>query len=97
MGGDEFVVLLPGSSGHAIQSRIGELRQIAIETAIPAHRVAMSVGQACYPEDGTDAEELLAAADKRMYSAKQVRRGARVIPFPALPGPNADPLVAGMA
>lgn len=45
----------------------------------------MSVGQACYPDDGLDAEELLAAADKRMYSAKQLRRESRVIPFPPIP------------
>ena len=83
MGGDEFVLLLPGSGGAAIQARLDELRRIAIETTIPGHTVAMSVGEACYPRDGADAEELLAAADKRMYSAKQARRKASVIPFPA--------------
>jgi GGDEF domain-containing protein len=28
------------------------------------------VGEAAYPEDGTDADQLLAAADRRMYQAK---------------------------
>jgi diguanylate cyclase (GGDEF)-like protein/putative nucleotidyltransferase with HDIG domain len=84
MGGDEFVLLLPGGSRDSILARIDELRQIAIETAIPAHTVAMSVGEACYPDDGSDAEELLAAADRRMYSAKQARRKVGVIPFPAV-------------
>ncbi|HVN06713.1 MAG TPA: diguanylate cyclase [Bryobacteraceae bacterium] len=83
MGGDEFVLLMPGSGGDAIQERIGELRQIAIETAIPAHRVSMSIGQACYPEDGSDAEELLAAADKRMYAAKQARRRSNIVAISA--------------
>jgi len=98
MGGDEFVVLLPGSVGNSIQSRIAELRQIAIETTIPAHSVAMSIGEACYPEDGSDAEELLAAADKRMYSAKQARRKANVVPFPQVPVARAytAPRIAGM-
>jgi GGDEF domain-containing protein len=29
------------------------------------------VGMACYPEDGGDAEELLAIADARMYEIKR--------------------------
>jgi diguanylate cyclase (GGDEF)-like protein/putative nucleotidyltransferase with HDIG domain len=100
MGGDEFVLLLPGSGGNAIQARLDELRRIAIETAIPSHSVAMSVGEACYPEDGSDAEELLAAADRRMYSAKQTKRKAQVIPFqPMVSGTKsyAAPRVAEMA
>jgi diguanylate cyclase (GGDEF)-like protein/putative nucleotidyltransferase with HDIG domain len=85
MGGDEFVLLLPGGEANSIQMRIDELRQISIETATPAQCVCMSVGEACYPEDGSDAEELLAAADKRMYSAKQARRKSNVIVFPPIP------------
>jgi diguanylate cyclase (GGDEF)-like protein len=82
MGGDEFVLLLPGSGNDGIRQRIDELRQIAIETAIPASSVCMSIGEACYPEDGSDAEELLAAADKRMYAAKQARRRPNIVAFP---------------
>jgi diguanylate cyclase (GGDEF)-like protein/putative nucleotidyltransferase with HDIG domain len=89
MGGDEFVLLLPGSGGDSIRQRIDELRRIAIETRIPAHNVSMSIGEACYPEDGSDAEELLAAADKRMYSAKQIRRKSNVVVFPSNPAETA--------
>jgi diguanylate cyclase (GGDEF)-like protein/putative nucleotidyltransferase with HDIG domain len=88
MGGDEFVLLLPGTSGDAIRQRIDELRQISIETAIPAYSVCMSIGEACYSEDGTDAEELLAAADKRMYAAKQARRRPNVVSFPVGQAPR---------
>jgi diguanylate cyclase (GGDEF)-like protein len=84
MGGDEFVLLLPGGRGYSIEERLDEMRRIAIETAIPAHSVSMSVGAASYPEDGSDAEELLAVADKRMYSAKQARRRSNVVVFPTM-------------
>ena len=36
MGGDEFVLLLPGSDRKSIQGRIAEIRQIAIETGMPS-------------------------------------------------------------
>jgi diguanylate cyclase (GGDEF)-like protein len=83
MGGDEFVLLLPGVSGDSIRQRIDEMGRIAIGTSIPAHKVSMSIGEARYPEDGSDAEELLAAADKRMYSAKQTKRTSKVTAFPS--------------
>jgi diguanylate cyclase (GGDEF)-like protein len=75
MGGDEFVLLLPGTDRKSIQGRIAEIRQIAIGTGMPSSSgVSISIGEAYYPEDGTDAEELLAEADKRMYKAKQLRK-----------------------
>jgi diguanylate cyclase (GGDEF)-like protein len=78
MGGDEFVLLLPGSDRKSIQGRIGELRQILIGTGSPgAGGISLSLGEAYYPEDGSDAEELLAEADRRMYKAKQFRKKYR--------------------
>jgi diguanylate cyclase (GGDEF)-like protein/putative nucleotidyltransferase with HDIG domain len=88
MGGDEFVLLLPGIGAELIEGRTEELRRIAVETARPVESVSMSVGAACFPDDGSDAEELLAVADKRMYSAKQARRESNVIVFPPIPVPR---------
>jgi GGDEF domain-containing protein len=34
----------------------------------------MSVGVATYPDDGSDAEDLLAEADRRMYKSKRLRK-----------------------
>jgi len=70
MGGDEFVLLMPGGDRKSIQHRLAEIRQFAAGSA--ATGVSMSLGEAYYPEDGSDAEELLAEADKRMYKAKQL-------------------------
>jgi GGDEF domain-containing protein len=48
----------------------------------------VSVGEACFPEDGTDAEQLLSVADKRMYQAKQSRDRSRpMVAEPAEAGP----------
>jgi diguanylate cyclase (GGDEF)-like protein len=83
MGGDEFVLLLPGSDRKSIQARIAEIRQIAIGTGMPAGSgVSVSIGEAYYPEDGSDAEELLAEADKRMYKAKHLRKAYRMAVYP---------------
>ena len=46
----------------------------AAEEACPGCGVTLSVGQARYPNEGTDAEMLLAAGDAKMYTAKQRRR-----------------------
>jgi diguanylate cyclase (GGDEF)-like protein/putative nucleotidyltransferase with HDIG domain len=83
MGGDEFVLLLPGRDRGAIQARIEEIRQIAIGTGMPVSSgVSISIGEAYYPDDGSDAEELLAEADKRMYKAKQLRKKYRMAVYP---------------
>ena len=83
MGGDEFVLLLPGSDRKSIQGRIAEIRQIAIETAMPAASgISMSLGEAYYPEDGSDAEELLAEADRRMYKSKHLRKQYKTPAYP---------------
>jgi GGDEF domain-containing protein len=39
--------------------------------------LGISVGRAQFPEDGADAETLLAEADKRMYRVKQAQKLAK--------------------
>ena len=36
--------------------------------------LSVSIGAAYYPEDGSNADELLSVADRRMYSEKQSQR-----------------------
>ena len=74
MGGDEFVLILPASDCENMQRRIAQLRDIGAHAGCEAagvRRMTMSIGEAFFPSDGTDAEQLLAEADRRMYQAKQ--------------------------
>ena len=74
VGGDEFVVVMEHGdleTARAVAERLHEVLTDAhttIEGAPP--RIRVSVGIAVAPEDGTDARQLLAAADEAMYEAK---------------------------
>jgi diguanylate cyclase (GGDEF)-like protein len=77
MGGDEFVLLLPHITPESVDERINRLVQIAAEAGeiVQGKRIlSMSVGEAFYPMDGANAEELLATADRRMYKSKQEQK-----------------------
>ena len=82
MGGDEFVVILPGSSHRAAELKSKQYRQMTREAGLAfCHEdiLSVSVGEACFPQDGTDEEQLLAVADKRMYQAKRARKRSGVV------------------
>ncbi len=90
MGGDEFVVILAGSTRKALAAKALQYRDVTREVGLNFCRediLSVSVGEACFPEDGADAEQLLSVADKRMYQAKQ----SRVRPRPMV----AEPAEAG--
>jgi diguanylate cyclase (GGDEF)-like protein len=81
LGGDEFVVLL-----EAVQGRDDCLAAARkIEQAVNADtnfygldlKVDASVGQALYPDDGTDEDALIRAADAAMYRVKSGCESAR--------------------
>lgn len=75
MGGDEFVVLLPGCPDLATATGVAEglTRRLAMAFNLPQCRIQLgaSVGIACFPADGADHEALLASADRAMYAAKR--------------------------
>jgi diguanylate cyclase (GGDEF)-like protein len=74
MGGDEFVIVAPNMPPASVTDRAMFLSALATEAGravCGADILSLSLGAAFYPVDGTTAEELLAAADKNMYSAKQ--------------------------
>jgi len=75
MGGDEFVVTAPGLTPEAAEEKTLRLNQAAIEAGKQTSGqggITLSVGTAFCPEDGYDVEALLAEADRRMYSVKQI-------------------------
>lgn len=76
-GGDEFVVLLPGTDREGA-CRVGEKlrRDINFEQLTEKDdenriTVTFSMGVAVFPEDGQTLEELLHAADEALYAAKR--------------------------
>jgi len=73
MGGDEFVIVSPGLREDLSVSYVERLQTVARSAGWAVCNeqcLSMAVGTAIYPFEGTDAEVLLAEADRRMYSAK---------------------------
>ena len=79
-GGDEFVVVLPSCDRQTGEERAVGLQQavagLQLTTAQGPLRVSVSIGVSLFPDDGTTPAELIAAADKRMYSAKRRRKSS---------------------
>ena len=76
LGGDEFLVLINHAENRDLLSVVA--RKLIAEIGKPIHlgtdnrcQVGASIGIACFPDDGTDRDSLLAAADQAMYRIKQ--------------------------
>ncbi len=77
MGGDEFVVLLPGVRPMDADNKAHAFREIVSQTCYQLFAeklLTASVGVANYPGDGADAEKLLSEADRQMYIQKRDRK-----------------------
>jgi len=80
-GGDEFVLLLPDTEkADAVRVALRLTEGIKAEEfpGDPPLSVSVSLGVAVFPDDATDATELLAAADRRNYLAKHRGRACAV-------------------
>jgi diguanylate cyclase (GGDEF)-like protein len=76
MGGDEFVIVAPGLTAKAAEDKAAHLLSLAREAGrqVCGHDfLSLSIGCAFYPDAGTDAEQLLTEADRRMYIVKQAQ------------------------
>jgi diguanylate cyclase (GGDEF)-like protein/PAS domain S-box-containing protein len=83
-GGEEFVVILAGATLEQAQERAEllrrELKLLQVQHAGQVlGNVMLSIGIAAYPENGSDVESLVKAADDALYRAKKEGRDRVVI------------------
>jgi diguanylate cyclase (GGDEF)-like protein/PAS domain S-box-containing protein len=78
MGGDEFVVLLPGleSTGDlaTVAQKLLSCFLVPVDLKGQQLTVTASIGIAVYPDDGRAPQELIQSADAAMYQAKSAGR-----------------------
>jgi diguanylate cyclase (GGDEF)-like protein len=89
-GGEEFLVILPETDADGALRVAQRLRSAIVQVRLeetPATPVTVSIGVAVFPEHGGDERELLAAADRALYRAKNSGRNraelAAAVPTPA--------------
>jgi diguanylate cyclase (GGDEF)-like protein/PAS domain S-box-containing protein len=92
IGGEEFLILLPGAPIEVAAARAERIR-VDRSTAIvnsavgPIGPVTLSLGVASYPTHGTGPEDVMAAADAAMYQAKATGRNRVVVASESHPRP----------
>jgi diguanylate cyclase (GGDEF)-like protein len=78
IGGDEFVVVLPGVKDRNEARRIAGLLLGAVSQPVLFNGHELSVGASCgvslFPDDGSQSEALLKSADDDMYRSKMKQR-----------------------
>lgn len=83
-GGEEFVILLPEMDRREARETAERLRRLISKTPQPLGDgktvpLTISIGVSVFPDNGTDAGALCAAADRAMYQAKENGRDQVVL------------------
>ncbi len=76
-GGDEFIVVFTGADAAELSGRVDALDwkvRAAGREMFGDESIGISVGLACFPENGADVDSLLAYAEQDMERSKQARR-----------------------
>jgi diguanylate cyclase (GGDEF)-like protein len=83
LGGDEFLIVLPGVASEAAAGAITErlLSALAVPMLLDGRTIQAraSMGVAFYPEHGETATQLMRCADQAMYEAKRAEDSAVVL------------------
>jgi diguanylate cyclase (GGDEF)-like protein len=83
MGGDEFVVLLPGTTAEEAEVVAERARALVAEIELPQGKLSCSAGVAAVHGDGLIDERILEAADAALYQAKRQGRDRTKLARPA--------------
>ena len=76
---NEFVIVMPGLTPQAVRAKAAKLMQISVDAG--GEQLHLLAAEGLYPDDGTEAEALLAAADRRLFEMRfraQASAGAGV-------------------
>ena len=77
-GGEEFLILLPDTDLETAAERAEQMRAAIADNPVPYGMftvpITASFGVSFYPRDGRGRTELIAAADRALYAAKQAGR-----------------------
>jgi diguanylate cyclase (GGDEF)-like protein len=86
MGGEEFLVLLPGTGQDGALVVADHLRQAVASLALPQldHGITASLGTATLSGSDADTFDLLRRADEALYAAKEAGRDRTVVAAPSL-------------
>jgi diguanylate cyclase (GGDEF)-like protein/putative nucleotidyltransferase with HDIG domain len=82
LGGDEFALLLAAARPDELAGKIETLDRLvanACRGLCGEETCGLAVGAACFPEDGADAESLIAFAEEALTRTKEERRASRSI------------------
>jgi diguanylate cyclase (GGDEF)-like protein len=75
LGGEEFVLILPGVDADGAEDAAERARAALAELTVKGRPLASSAGVAVAPADGADGPALLEAGDAALYWAKRSGRG----------------------
>lgn len=80
LAGDEFVIMLTGSSNptnaEAAMQKLEKALAVPYRLSAGDLTVGASLGFAYYPRDGSNAQDLISAADHAMYTEKREKKGS---------------------
>jgi diguanylate cyclase (GGDEF)-like protein len=85
MGGEEFVMLLPGTDRAGAVEAAEKIRAAIAALSVPGveREITISIGIAVIPEHAGDADGLLREADRALYAAKEGGRNRVAVAVPS--------------